>query len=63
MAIGINLDDTTNYYKEETNSSGLTKRQRTILRNRIEKNRLIFRNRYDKRRYNLLEKTIKEILK
>lgn len=56
------MDDTP-FYSEPFHPSGLTKRQRTILKNRIEKNRLIFRNRYGKRRYNLLEKTIKEILK
>lgn len=63
MARGFNLEDTTDYYGNDKKvSSGLTKRQAAILRNRIEKNKLIFRERYGKRRYDLLAKVVREVI-
>lgn len=43
-------------------NSELTPRQKTILRNRIEKNREILREKYGKRKYDKLKKVIDKII-
>lgn len=43
-------------------SSELTPRQKTILRNRIEKNRQILIKKYGKRKYDKLKKVIDKII-
>lgn len=47
---------------DELREKELTPRQKTILRNRIEKNRLVVRARYGKRKYDKLAKIVDKVL-